>query len=182
MAARAPESSTQSVRISEGMALIAGLALGVWLGLADLRHGISGDRADELALLAVACLLGGLSIVGPPLLLMELARGRRPWREGKLLWFSLGMSEWLLWSPLIVARTQGKSMTDSAASVCFAYGTPLMAIYVTAGLLTGGWLRKSHRRRWKRSWREQFGLVLALAWACTGCYVLYLIYRNEFGR
>jgi hypothetical protein len=73
-------------------------------------------------------------------------------------------------------------MSDSAASVCFAYGTPLMAIYVTAGLLAGGWLRKSRRRRWKRSWREQYGLLLGLAWACTGGYVLYLIYRNEFGR
>ena len=66
------------------------------------------------------------------------------------------------------------------AGLCWFYGTPLMAIYVTAALLAGGWLRRHRRRR--RSWREQFGLVLAALWCCTGFYVLYLIYREEDWR
>jgi hypothetical protein len=56
-----------------------------------------------------------------------------------------------------------------------------MAIYVTVALLAGGWLRRGRRRRW-RSWREQFGLLLGLAWACTGLYVMYLFYGEPLRR
>jgi hypothetical protein len=161
------------------MALVAGLALGIWLLIPELLQRSPGE-IEELILYSATCLLGGLTVVGPALLLIELRRSRRPWREGKLLWFSLGMAEWLLWPPMVVARAQGKSMSDTEASICFAYGTPLMAIYVTASLLAGGWLRPNRRRRLKHSWREQFGLLLGLAWACTGCYVLYLIYKHQF--
>jgi hypothetical protein len=55
-----------------------------------------------------------------------------------------------------------------------------MAVYVTAALLAGGWLGKRRRRRLRRSWREQFGLLLGLCWACTGFYVLYVLYREDF--
>jgi uncharacterized protein (TIGR03382 family) len=66
--------------------------------------------------------------------------------------------------------------------MCFAYGTPLMAIYVTAALLVGGWLGRRRRRQLRRSWRERFGLVLGLTWACTGLYVLYLLYHDDFSN
>jgi hypothetical protein len=66
--------------------------------------------------------------------------------------------------------------------MCFAYGTPLMAVYVTAALLAGGWLGKRRRRRRRLSWREQFGLLLGLCWACTGFYVLYILYHEDFTR
>ena len=62
---------------------------------------------------------------------------------------------------------------------CFAYGTPLMAIYVGSALLFGGWIRRKGRARRRRlSWRERFGLVLGIAWAATGGYVLFLIYSE----
>jgi hypothetical protein len=63
---------------------------------------------------------------------------------------------------------------------CFAYGTPLMAIYVGSALLFGGWIRRKGRSRRRRlSWRERFGLALGIAWAATGGYVLYLIYADR---
>jgi hypothetical protein len=88
------------------------------------------------------------------------------------------MASWLLWPPLVVQRLQGKD-TQSVAGICYFYGTPLMALYVTISLLAGGWLGP---RRWRgrRSWRETFGLLLALAWACTGLYILSIIYRKDF--
>jgi len=47
-----------------------------------------------------------------------------------------------------------------------------MGVYVTASLLAG---RRLRRRR-RDSWVEQFGLFLACAWACTGLYLLSLLY------
>jgi hypothetical protein len=66
------------------------------------------------------------------------------------------------------------------ATVCYFYGTPLMALYVTIALLAGGWLRRPRRRRRaRRSWTETFGLLLGLVWACTGLYVLATIYHGD---
>ena len=50
-----------------------------------------------------------------------------------------------------------------------------MGVYVTASLLAGGWLRRG-RHDVQRNWTERLGLLLACAWACTGLYLLYLLY------
>ncbi len=165
------------------MALIAGLAVGLWLVLPDVQA--QNDRPmgtfGNVPLLVVVSILGGLSLVGPPILLIGGRHGR-PWGAGKILWFSEGMASWLLWPPIVVARVQGRSMGDTISGPCFAYGTPLMAIYTTAALLAGGWIRPG-RRRIRRSQLERFGLLLAMLWACTGLYVLYLLYASDiFGR
>jgi hypothetical protein len=83
---------------------------------------------------------------------------------------------------VVYRRLRGAEFTDTESGMCFAYGTPLMAIYVTAALLAGGWFGRRRRRRLRRSWREQFGLLLGLAWACTGLYVLYLLYSDDFSN
>jgi hypothetical protein len=78
-------------------------------------------------------------------------------------------------------------LDGGSATICFAYGTPLMALYVTIALLLGGGFRRRRRRRLfqgravrQRSWMETFGLVLGLLWAGTGLYVLALIYFDDF--
>ena len=68
------------------------------------------------------------------------------------------------------------------SEVCYMYGTPLMALYVTLALLTGGWLTKRRRKRLARTWQESFGLILGLAWACTGLYVLEILYEADLIR
>ena len=57
-----------------------------------------------------------------------------------------------------------------------------MALYVTLGMLSGGWLTKCRRKRMTRSWPETFGLLLGLAWACTGLYVLEILYEADLIR
>ena len=165
------------------MVLIAGLALGIWLVLPDLRGVPQGiGSLNDAVLIGAVMVLGGLSVVGPPLLLSRRKRDRGPWQAGKLLWFASGTAAWLLWPPIVVRRFQGPGFGNSETGLCFAYGTPLMAVYVVAALLAGGWLRKSRRRRIRRSWRETFGLLLGLAWACTGLYLLVNLYRSAWGR
>jgi hypothetical protein len=163
------------------MLLIAGLSLGLWVVLPELRNweGPAGRLDPSVALAALTFLLGGLSLVGLPLLLLERRRDRQRWGAGKLLWFATGSASWLLWPPIVVRRARGGDMGDVSSGVCFAYGTPLMAVYVTLALLASGWLGRRGRRRMRRSWREVFGLLLGLAWACTGLYVLYLIYSED---
>ncbi|MFO0951330.1 MAG: hypothetical protein U0835_09300 [Isosphaeraceae bacterium] len=174
----------QRFSIWEFNVLIAGLALGIWLCLSGGR--VNQDPsigAPGYVLILAAGVLGGLSLVGVPLLLGERFRYRRRWGPGKLLWFASGTSAWLLWPPMIHHKVRGQAPFDTMSGVCFAYGTPLMALYVTAALLAGGWIRRRRRRRSRaraRSWRESFGLFLGLAWACTGLYVLSLLYHDDF--
>ena len=172
--------SRRGLTIGGAMVLVAGLGFGLWLVVKDLQR--SGPSRLDAAFLGVLGVLGGLSLVGPVLLLWERRRRRRAWGAGRLIWFSQGMASWLLWPPVVARRLRGDpGFQQSIAGTCWAYGTPLMALYVGSALLVGGWLRRRRRRR-DRSWTERFGLLLGMAWACTGLYVLYLIYRDEFRR
>lgn len=175
--------SDSRIRLIEVMAMIAGLALGFWLVIDDLRPAsVASMSFSDSGLLLIVSILGGLSLVGPVLLLGERRRGW-PWGPGRLLWFSTGMAAWLLWPPVVYARFSGRRMGDTISGPCFAYGTPLMALYVTLALLAGGWLRTARRRRMRRSARERFGLLVGMLWACTGFYVLHLLYSSDvFGR
>jgi hypothetical protein len=167
------------------MLLVAGAALGLWLVLARLRAapGAPGGSPEGPFFVGFVYVIGGLSLVGVPLLLVSARR--RPWGAGRILWFSSGTAAWLLWPPVVYHRllgTAGRQGTDTMNGICFFYGTPLMAVYVTAALLAGGFFRRSRRRRIGRSWQELFGLVLGLLWACTGCYFISAFYNADFNQ
>ena len=62
---------------------------------------------------------------------------------------------------------------------------PLPALLIgslTTVILAGGWLSRRGRRPLKRSFREQFGLILSCLWACTGLYLLGLLYWIDLFR
>lgn len=160
--------------IWELCALVAGVGVGIWL------LGVEGPDEQGVSPYGLWIgLLGGASLVGPPLLLMERRRRIGRWGPGEILWFSAGASAWLLWPPTVAARLR-PGHTARVAAPCFAYGTPLMAIYVGSALLFGGWVRRRGRSRRRRlSWRERFGLALGIAWAATGGWVLYLAYTEQ---
>jgi len=173
-------------RLSIGlfMLLIAGAAFGLWLVLGQLRaaRSVQGDQGGESPwLLGLVFVLGGVSLIGVPLLLITARR--RPWGAGRILWFSSGTAAWLLWPPVAYHRVLGTVAgpgPQDMSGVCFFYGTPLMAVYVSLALLAGGSFRRSRRRRLRRSWQETFGLLLGLLWACTGFYFITLFYRTDF--
>jgi hypothetical protein len=171
-------------RLSIGtvMLMIAGAAVGFWLVLGALQKpgsntGFGDDRFTTWAI-GVVFVLGGLSLVGPPLLLRSARR--KPWGAGRFLWFVQGTAAWLLWPPAIYHKVTATDGQAGMSAVCFFYGTPPMALYVVLTLLAGGHLSASRRRRMRRSWQETFGLLLGLAWACTGLYVISLFYRQDF--
>jgi hypothetical protein len=171
-----PAVNPRANRLSIGvvMVLIAGLALGLWLGLA-----MGGHEGESQWLNVLVFMLGGLSLVGPPLLL--LTARRRPWGAGRFVWFAHGTAAWLLWPPVIYMRTRGLP-GPSMSGACFFYGTPLMAVYVTLTLLASGHFRRSRRRRIRRSWQETFGLLVGLVWACTGLYWICSFYFEDFRK
>lgn len=164
--------------ILDMMLLVVGLAVGLWLAL-GMKGGRPDDEQSWLAFFVFT--LGGLTAIGPPLLAWERYRRRSRLRLGELLWFCHGTASWLLWPPIIVHRLDGKAGPGEMAPTCYFYGTPLMALYVAIALMAGGWLPR-RRRRARRPWTETFGLCLALVWACTGLYVLALIYREDLLR
>jgi hypothetical protein len=169
------------LNIGVAMLLVAGAALGLWLATHELQD--KGNNADLEArfshsLFLFVFVLGGLALVGPPLLLMTARR--RPWGAGRILWFTQGTAAWLLWPPVVYRTARG--FPGSMSGTCFFFGTPLLALYVALGLLASGHLRGSRRRKIRRSWQETFGLLLGLAWACTGLYILSLFYREDFFR
>jgi polyferredoxin len=179
---RPPSTSrAQRLAIWEIMVLIAGAAVGIWILPPPLDSNGPGEPHPWVVIWIF--FLGGLSLVGPPLLLLDWRRRGR-WHAGRVLWFTQGMAAWLLWPPVVYRKIVSSGQPNNPpgigySGICFLYGTPLMAIYVTSALLAGGWIRRRARRR---SWRETFGLILAALWACTGFYVLSLFYREDFGR
>jgi len=157
----------EKLSIGAAMLLIAGFALGLWLARYELQN--SG----------LVFVPGGLALVGVPLLLFTARR--RPWGPGRILWFASGTAAWLLWPPVVYRRISGLSLgaRDSMSGECFFYGTSLMAVYVTAALLAGGFFRRSRRRRLRRSWQEVFGLLLGLVFASTGLYLIAAFYSHD---
>ena len=172
----APRAGSDKIKIWEVLVLIAGVAVGCALW-------VRGESGNAIFMVLVG-ILGGLSLAGPPILL--LARRRKPWRAGRIQWFAQGTSAWLLWPPIARARWNGPTNRmgpDSSAQICYLYGTPLMAIFMTSALLAGGWLGFRKRRGRKvrpLAWDERFGLILGLIWACTGLWVLAMVYREDF--
>ncbi len=182
MKLRAPAASEPRLSIGVVMILIAAAALGLWLVLNEIKRssGPGPVAAEGVAtwIFGLVFVLGGLALVGPPLLLWTARR--TPWGAGRFLWFVEGTAAWLLWPPAIYHRATTTTDQASMSAVCFFYGTPPMALYVALTLLAGGHLKRSRRKRLWRSWQETFGLLLGLAWACTGLYILSLFYRQDF--
>ena len=169
------------ITLGVAMLLIAGAALGFWLALDRLRREANADGPSDGWIQSwfygFVFILGGLSLVGPPLLLITARR--RPWAAGRFLWFTQGTAAWLLWPPAIFHRVVAPGDQNAISAVCFFYGTPPMALYVTLALLASGHLNRRRRRRMRRSWQETFGLLLGLVWACTGLFIISLFYRQD---
>lgn len=177
---RTPTRRTATDRFSLGLAmlLVAGAASGLWLIAEEVRTSPgAGDNSPEFDVRALVPLavfvLGGLCLIGPPLLLLR-ARGR-PWGAGRLLWFAFGTASWLLWPSMVYRRAILDAPVVSAQSgVCYVYGTPLMVVCITITLLAGGHFTSARRRRMRHSWQETLGLLLGLCWTCIGLLILAL--------
>ncbi len=166
--------------IAQMLIMVAGIAAAFWVMRPLMLVEYDGEDGGPIQMVPVflrffIVILGGISLVGVPLLLLRRRRDRTRWGPGQMAWFAHGTASWLLWPPILTWQLSDKSDGPWSA-VCWLWGTPLMGIYVTAALLAGGWLRRRGRHGLRRNWSERFGLLLACAWACTGLYLLSLLY------
>ena len=98
------------------MLLIAGAALGFWLVLGKLRAARANDQGNPWHLetrhgsCAFVFVLGGLSLIGLPLLLMHRA-GDGPGVRADSSGSSRGTAAWLLWPPVVYHRFSGRRWT-----------------------------------------------------------------------
>ena len=152
------------------MLLIAGAALGFWLALYDLKEMLGPNAPDSSepkwvswdppVLLLLVYAVGGMSLVGVPLLLWTARH--QAWHAGRLLWFMQGTASWLLWPPIVYRRTVEGSLKGAGA--CYYYGTPVIALYVTIALIAGGYLSRGRRRQYAGPGRSKS----ALSSDCSG--------------
>lgn len=158
--------------------LVTGAAVAFWLWKPQFKEFDASNHETWIG--AGAVLLGGLALVGVPLLLVHRRKDRRRWGPGRILWFATSSASWLLWPPIVVQRARNET-EGSISAICYLYGTPLMALWVMTALVAGGWVRPKRRKRVPLPWTERFGLLLGFLWACLGLYVLvYLIYGTDF--
>lgn len=159
-------------RLFELMGLIGALAIGFWLSLPLMKP----DKGVMVATL----LLGSLSAWGPPVLVLERFRLRRPISSGRLIWLVTGLAGWMLWPPALLRRVAFRQADPGLSLMCFAYVAPLSGLLLFLALVIGG--RLNDRKGWRTPWREAFGRWLALSWSLLGVYVLYVLYRGDLAR
>ena len=137
-------------------------------------------------LLVATMLLGGVSLLGPPLLLAERRHRRRSVGGGQGRLVVQGMASWLLWPPIIYTWAPGLRMTEAADVGLLRLRHALMALYVTLSLWPAAGCDGSPSAPTNpSSCAEQFGIVLGLAWAAPACTFWRCCIRNtptEAGR
>ncbi len=156
------------------MVLIAGAAYGLWL----FQDEFSGSSVADNCLFAAVAVLGGISLAGVPIVIIDRIRTGRNWRSGALLWFAVGMTAWSL-APAVTFVRLKVSSDHSIAGPCFVYALPLMGLFSLATIFIGG---RPVRRWWtcRGWWPEWFGMWMLVGWAGVGSYVLFLIYQDLF--
>lgn len=159
-------------RLFELMGLIGALAIGFWLSLPLMKQ--------AKWFMVATLLLGSLSAWGPPVLVHERFRLRRPISSGRLIWLVTGLAGWMLWPPALLRRVVFREADPGISLMCFAYMAPLSGLLLSVALVLGG--RLHDRKGWRTPWREAFGRWLALAWSLLAVYVLYSLYRADLAH
>jgi hypothetical protein len=167
------QGSRKQLTILDAMILIAGVAFGLWLFGPEFA-----EAHDDQWLVIVVSILGGVSLAGTPLILMDRFQGGRRWRSGALHWLAMGLGCWAFVPALTTLRLEIVSKR-SIAPTCFVYSLPLMGLFLLLATLIGG---RPIARWWicRGWWPEWVGMWILVGWAATGCYVLYLVYRDLF--
>jgi hypothetical protein len=172
-----PNAPRQQLTILEAMVLIAGIAFSLWLFEEDLDRYSPWD-VEGWVMIAVA-VLGGISLAGGPMLVVDRIRNRRRWRSGALLWFAISLAAWGLAPALTVIRVNPGGTTGSMAGPCFFYSLPLMGLFSLVACAVAG---RPARRWWtcRGWWPEWFGMWVLVGWSATGAYVLFEVYKDLF--
>ncbi len=171
----------QQLGLREAMILIAGVAVGLWLFADRIKQLPSNDLDDWLVVLVAV--LGGVSLAGAPVLLIDRSKHRRRWRSGAFMWFAVSVGCWGLAPAIALVRLKPvpppMAPPGTMASVCFVYTLPLMALFLlgacgVAGRPAAGW------RRCRGWWPEWLGMWMLVGWSAVGVYVLVRIYMDLF--
>ena len=81
--------------IAEMLVLVAGIAVAFWVMRPWLLEEYDAENGDPIQIIPVflrviIVILGGISFVGVPLLLIRRRRDRTRWGPGKMAWFAHG--------------------------------------------------------------------------------------------
>ena len=179
---------TDRLSIGIVMLLVVGVAIGIWLVGEDLKELLSGGTnriprwgfgwLDSWMAIVAGSLLGGISLIGPPLLLL---RGRRrPWGPGRILWFTYGTATWVFWAPVVYLKAIDDNRSHSTrADEQIVLALPAVtSLFTMPAMVASGALGRSRRRRLFRSWQERFGVILGAGWTCMGLYWVAWLYRT----
>ena len=168
-----PRVPRQQLTILEAMVLIAGVAFGLWL----IKDPFNSSDPPGVVIVTVE-ILGGLSIAGAPMMLLDRFRHSRKWRTGAFVWFGLGLVSWGL-VPAITIERLNLGKQGGVAPICYIYMLPLMSLFfLTACAISGRPVRQWWTcRGW---WPEWVGMYVLVGLAVVGVYLMYGIYAALF--
>lgn len=170
----------QNPGIRDAMVFIAGIALGIWLFVDDLKK--LPSREFGLWVQCYIAMLGGMSMSGCVLLTIDRFQYRRHWRAPVLAWFAIGLTAWSLAPAITILKIKEAAKQSwkvgDLAPACFIYTLPLMGMFLFVATLVGG---RARREWWacRGWWPEWLSMWCLAGWSLAGIYVLKVVYLGD---
>jgi hypothetical protein len=159
--------------IPRALLLLAGMAIGIAVFDPQVVE-FDPSQLDHWQMLHAA-VLAGVGITYFPLIARRAFRGH-PIELGGFFLLTLGVCAWSLLLPALADRNQPNGIrVTPTAWIVWIWSLLALSMLMAALAMVRGDVRRPFR---SPSWSDRLGIVLAMAWAPQGAWVVWAVYRD----